>query len=128
MCGDGYSVRNLFDGRQLLFVVDAMGSGMSASLTAMLATSFFNYQVENLHLWGNFTLRIFLKRFKEYLASMLLEEEVLSCGFFLVDLVKEEIKAAVFALPPLLLRGMDGSIRRICGENPPIGIYPVTST
>ena len=124
LCGDGYSVRNLFDGRQLVFVVDAMGHGMSASLTAMLATSFFNYQIENLHLWGTFTLRIFLKRFKEYLASMLLEDEVLSCAFFLIDLVKEEIKAAVFALPPLMIRGLDGSVRRVRGENPPIGIYP----
>jgi CheY-like chemotaxis protein/serine phosphatase RsbU (regulator of sigma subunit)/anti-sigma regulatory factor (Ser/Thr protein kinase) len=124
MCGDGYSVRNLFDGRQLIFVVDAMGSGMSASLTAMLATSFFNYQVENLHLWETFTLRIFLKRFKEYLSSMLLAEEALSCGFFLVDLVKEEIKAALFGIPPLLVRDVNGSVRRIRGENPPIGIYP----
>ena len=123
MCGDGYSVRNLFDGRQLIFVVDAMGSGMSASLTAMLATSFFNYQVDNLYLWGSFTLRLFLKRFQEYLCSMLLEEEVLSCGFFLVDLVKEEIETALFALPPVLLRGMDGSVQKIRGENPPLGVY-----
>ena len=89
MCGDGYSVRRLFDDRLLVFVVDAMGSGMSASLTAMLTTSFFNYQVENLHMWETFTLRIFLMRFQEYLSSILLEEEVLSCGFFLVDLKRE---------------------------------------
>jgi len=124
MCGDGYSVRRLFDGRQLIFVVDAMGSGMSASLTAMLTTSFFNYQVENLHMWESFTLRIFLRRFQEYLASILLEDEVLSCGFFLVDLVREEIKTALFALPPLLLRGIDGSVRKIRGENPPLGTCP----
>jgi len=124
MCGDGYSVRRLFDGRQLIFVVDAMGSGMSASLTAMLTTSFFNYQVENLHLWETFTLRIFLRRFQEYLSSILLEDEVLSCGFFLVDLVREEIKTALFALPPLLLRSVDGSVCKVRGENPPLGTYP----
>jgi anti-sigma regulatory factor (Ser/Thr protein kinase) len=124
MCGDGYSVRNLYDGRQLILVVDAMGSGMSASLTAMLATSFFNYQVENLHQWGNFTLEIFLKRFQEYLSGMLLEEEVLSCGFFLVDLMKEEMETALFALPPLLLRREDGSVDTFRAENPPLGIYP----
>jgi two-component system, HptB-dependent secretion and biofilm response regulator len=123
MCGDGYSVRNLFDGRQLIFVVDAMGSGISASLSAMLSTSFFNYQVENLHLWETFTLRIFLKRFQEYLSSMLLEEEVLSCGFLLVDLIKEEAECAFFALPPLLVRKTDGSVRRVPGNNPPLGIY-----
>ena len=124
MCGDGYSVRTLFDGRKLIFVVDAMGSGLSASLTAMLTISFCNYQVEYLHLWQNFSLRIFIKRFQEYLSCMLLEEEVLSCGFFLVDLVQEQVETAIFALPPLLLRGMDGSVRRIRGENPPLGIYP----
>jgi two-component system, HptB-dependent secretion and biofilm response regulator len=124
MCGDGYSVRHLFDGRQLIFMVDAMGSGMSASLTAMLTTSFFNYQVENVHLWEKFTLQIFLKRFQEYLCSILLEDEVLSCGFFLLDLVREEVETAVFALPPLLLRGIDGSVRKVCGQNPPLGIYP----
>ena len=124
MCGDGYSVRRLFDGRQLILMVDAMGSGMSASLTAMLTTSFFNYQVENLHMWETFTLRTFLKRFQEYLSSVLLEDEVLSCGFFLVDLMQEEIKAALFALPPLLVRGVDGSVRKVCGANPPLGIYP----
>jgi CheY-like chemotaxis protein/anti-sigma regulatory factor (Ser/Thr protein kinase) len=124
MCGDGYSVRSLFDGRQLIFVVDAMGSGMSASLTTMLTTSFCNYQVENLHQWETFTLQLFLRRLQEYLSGMLLEEEVLSCGFFLVDLANEEIETAVFALPPLVLRGVDGSARRIRGENPPLGIYP----
>jgi len=123
MCGDGYSVRSLFDGRQLIFVVDAMGSGMSASLTAMLTTSFFNYQVENLYLWKTFTLRIFIKRFQEYLSAMLLEDEVLSCGFLLVNMMKEEVETALFALPPLLLRGMDGCIRKIRGEHPPLGIY-----
>lgn len=124
MCGDGYSIRNLFDGRQLIFVVDAMGSGMSASLTAMLTTSFCNYQVENLHLWESFTLRIFLKRFQEYLSGMLLAEEAISCGFFLVDLLREEIETALFALPPLLIRNLDGSVQKIRGENPPLGIYP----
>jgi two-component system, HptB-dependent secretion and biofilm response regulator len=124
MCGDGYSVRRIFDGRLLVFIVDAMGSGMSASLTAMLTTSFFNYQVEYLHLWKNFTLRIFLARFQEYLSSILLPEEVLSCGFFLMDLEREEIEAALCALPPLLLRGVDGTLSRVRGENPPIGSYP----
>lgn len=123
MCGDGYSVRNLFDGRQFIFLVDAMGSGMAASLSAMLTTSFFNYQVENLHLWETFTLRIFLKRFQEYISSILLEEEVLSCGFLLVDLIKEEAECAFFALPPLLVRTTDGSVRRVPGKNPPLGIY-----
>jgi len=123
LCGDGYSVRRLFDGRQLIFLVDAMGSGMSASLTGMLTTSFVNYQVDHLHLWRNFTLEGLLERFQEYLGSVLLEEEVLSCGFLLVDLEREEIECALFALPPLLLRRVDGTVLRIRGGNPPLASY-----
>lgn len=124
MCGDGYSVRRLFDGRQLIFLVDAMGSGMSASLTAMLTTSFINYQVDHLHLWRSFTLQALLGRFQEYLSSVLLEEEVLSCGFLLVDLEREVIETALFALPPVLLRMLDGTVKRVPGGNPPLASYP----
>ena len=124
MCGDGYSVRNLVDGRQLIFIVDGMGSGMSASLTALLTTSFCNYQIGYPHPKEAFTLSLFIKRFHDYLSSTLLEEEVVSCGFLLLDLVQQEIESALFALPPMLLRGVDGSVQRIRGENPPLGIYP----
>jgi two-component system, HptB-dependent secretion and biofilm response regulator len=122
MCGDGYTIRKLFDGRQLVFVVDAMGSGLSASLSALLATSFCNYQVDHLHQWQNFNLQLFLMRFQEYLGGILLEEEVLSCGFLLVDLEAQQLEMAMFGLPPLMVRTLDGSVRSVRGENPPLCI------
>ena len=123
MCGDGYTIRTLFDGRQLLFVVDAMGSGLSASLSALLATSFCNYQVDHLHQWQNFNLQLFLMRFQEYLGGILLEEEALCCGFLLVDLLSQKLEMAMFGLPPLLVRRLDGSTLRVPGSNPPLSIY-----
>lgn len=122
MCGDGYTIRNLADGRQLVFVVDAMGSGLSASLSALLATSFCNYQIERMQ-QGDFSLELFLRVFQEYLEGILLEEEVISCGFLLVDLLLEQIEMAMFGLPPLLLRRLDGSVSRISGNNPPLCMY-----
>ena len=123
MCGDGYTVRRLFDGRLMVFVVDAMGSGLSASLSALLATSFCNYQVDHLHQWQNFNLLLFLTRFQEYLGGILLEEEAISCGFLLVDLAAGELEMAMFGLPPMLVRGLDGEVLRIVGANPPLCIY-----
>ncbi len=123
MCGDGYTIRTLFDGRQLIFLVDAMGSGLSASLSALLATSFCNYQVDHLHQWHTFNLQLFLMRFQEYLGGILLDEEALSCGFLLVDLAGGELEMAMFGLPPMLVRGLDGSVRRIPGANPPLCIH-----
>jgi DNA-binding response OmpR family regulator len=123
MCGDGYSVRELFDGRQLIFVMDAMGSGLSASLSALLATSFCNYQVDHLHQWQHFSLQLFLSRFQEYLGSILLEEEVLSCGFFLVDLAAEQVDFAIFGLPALLVRKADGRVHKVLSNNAPLSIF-----
>ena len=123
MCGDGYAIRTIFDGRQFLFVVDAMGSGLSASLSALLATSFCNYQVEHLDKWQDFSLRLFLNRFKEYMAVILVEDEVLSCGFTLLDLKSQEIETAFFGLPPVFVRQTDGSVYRIPGANPPLCMY-----
>lgn len=123
MCGDGYSIRTIFDGRQLIFVVDAMGSGLSASLSALLASSFFNYQVEHLGKWQDFSLRLFLSRFKEYMAVILVEDEVLSCGFSLLDLMTQEIETAFFGLPPILVRKTNGSVHRVAGTNPPLCRY-----
>lgn len=118
MCGDGYTIRSLPDGRQLVFIVDAMGSGLSAALSALLATSFCNYLVE--HLQHQFCLDTVIKHFQEYLGGVLLEEEVLSCGFFLVDLMSRKLETALCGLPPLLARTLDGSVLRIPGTNPPL--------
>lgn len=120
MCGDAYTIRSLPDGRQLVFIVDAMGSGLSAALSALLATSFCNYLVEHLHNRFSISLEILIKRFQEYLGGILLEEEVLSCGFFLVDLMSRKLETALCGLPPLLVRTLDGSVRRIPGTNPPL--------
>jgi FixJ family two-component response regulator/anti-sigma regulatory factor (Ser/Thr protein kinase) len=125
MSGDGFTVRKLPDNRLLIFVVDAMGSGLSASISSLLATSFCNYFMEHLlhprHC--GFEFRYFLTLFKEYLSGMLMEEEAISCGFFLVDLTIMKTDLALFALPPLLVRNLDGSTYRIKSSNPPFSKY-----
>lgn len=123
MCGDGYTIRSLPDGRQLLFVVDAMGSGLSAALSALLATSFCNYLVDHRSPPNNFSLMPFLQDFQEYLGGILLKEEVLSCEFILVDLMAQEMEMAIFGMPPLLVRKLSGSIEYLPGSNPPLSIY-----
>jgi CheY-like chemotaxis protein len=123
MCGDGYSVRRLPDGRVLIFLIDSMGSGLSASLTTLLATSFCNFIVEHLFQSSGFELQKILDLFMSYLPGMLLDDEVISCGFFLVDLKTEDMETALFALPPLLVRDLDGSVRHVRSANPPLSQY-----
>lgn len=125
MSGDGFTVRQLPDNRLLIFVVDAMGSGLSASISSLLATSFCNFLMEHLlhPCHCGFEFRYFITLFKEYLSGMLLEEEAMSCGFFLVDLMLSKTDLALFALPPLLVRNLDGTTHRIRSSNPPFSKY-----
>ncbi|MBJ6723377.1 response regulator [Geomesophilobacter sediminis] len=125
MCGDAYTVRRLPDGRLLVFMADAMGSGLSASITAILATSFSNFFVAHFQTGCicGFSLPILVGRFREYLSEILLDDEVLSCGFFLVDLARLELDAALFALPPLLVRVNDGTVQQLRSGNAPFCSY-----
>lgn len=125
MCGDAYTVRLLPDGRILIFVVDAMGSGLSASISALLATSFGNYFVQ--HIFAGCACAInatnFVARLKEFICGILLEDEVISCGFFLVNLARQEMDGALFGLPPILVRRLDGSAAELKSGNPPFSSY-----
>ncbi|BCS55869.1 response regulator [Geobacter sp. SVR] len=123
MCGDGYSVRYLPDGRVLVFLIDSMGSGLSASLTTLLATSFCNFVVEHLFQCCGLVFGKILDMFMRYVSEMLLDDEVISCGLLLMDLKASEIEAALFALPPLLVRELDGSVHHVRSANPPLCRY-----
>lgn len=129
MCGDAFSVRTLKDGRLLIFLVDAMGAGLSASLSALFATSFCNYLVSHLpRCPASFTLGGFIDNFIEYIRGILLHDEVVSCGFFLVDLQSLTMENAMFGLPPLMVRKLEGTALRIPGGNPPMGTFSMLAS
>ncbi|GEM_PF-532654 len=124
MSGDGYTVRRIPENRILIFVVDAMGAGLSASINSLLATSFCNFLTEHLltACHCGFDFSYFISLFKLYLSGMLMPEEAVSCGFLLVDLTTMKTDMALFALPPLLVRNLDGSVMRIRSGNPPFSV------
>jgi CheY-like chemotaxis protein/anti-sigma regulatory factor (Ser/Thr protein kinase) len=123
LCGDGYSVCLLPDERVMVFLIDSMGSGLSASLTTLLATSFFNFHFEHFFQDFEYEFQKILVLFMEYFVGILLVDEVISCGFLLIDLKSQELETALFALPPLLVRDLDGSVQCIRSENPPLSQY-----
>jgi len=127
MCGDGYAVRHLPDGRVLIFLIDSMGSGLSASLTTLLATSFCNFIVEHLYQCCGMRFQKIIDLFLSYVAGVLLDDEAISCGFFLVDLDGTFMETAAFALPPLLVRDLSGAVRFERSTNPPLSRYSLHS-
>ncbi len=127
MCGDGYSICRLADDRIMIFLIDSMGSGLSASLTTLLATSFCNFHFEHFFHFSGYEFFRMLGFFTEYISGILLDDEVVSCGFLLIDLTNLQLETALFALPPLLVRDIDGTVTTIRSKNPPLSPYSGTA-
>lgn len=123
MCGDGFMVRQLSNGDVLVFLVDAMGSGLSASLTSMCSTAYLNHLVDLHDEENRFDFERTVRLFLKFSRTILLPEEVLSCGFLHLDCSDSTLRAALFALPPLLVRNSEGSVVKVKGNNPPVSRY-----
>ena len=115
LSGDSYSIRKV-DNKILAFIVDGMGKGISASVTAMMSCACINHLVDK----KIFSLKKLIERYISFISKNLLEEEVVSIGFLLFD--KEKIDYALFSMPPILY-SKKGEIFKIKSNNPPLGSW-----
>jgi len=128
LSGDSYSARRLGDGKALFIVVDGMGKGLSASISAMMSMAYINHTLDTMVTSEQgFTLEVLVKSVLVYLQSILLEEEILSAIFVMIDPLKHIIDYASFSMPPPLLMYEDGTIERLKSNNLPINSYANTS-
>ena len=108
--GDSFSIR-----RSCIFLVDAMGKGLSASITAMLSTACFNNLVDR----GKYFEEV-IDGLIEFIKKNLLEYEVLSCGFY--HFKENELYYATFSMPAFLIE-RDGKVEKIKSNNSPISVF-----
>lgn len=118
LSGDSYTIKRHTQGA-LLFLIDGMGKGISASVSAMLGSSFVNYQLQK---DPSISFTTLIEEFLEYSKLFLLEEEVLSCNF--VHLTPSLFHFASFGMPPFLL--LNKELSKISSNNPPISCYTRT--
>lgn len=108
--GDSFSIK-----KDCIFLVDAMGKGLSASITAMLATSFYNYLRDK-----NYIFEELVEEFKFFITQNMLNYEVLACGFYYFE-NEDTLKYATFGMPAFLVQKDD--IEKIKSNNPPLSSY-----
>ena len=123
LSGDSFSIRELDEKKDLYFLVDAMGKGVSASTTAMLTTSFLNHQIDSAKFDGMFNLKDFLWNYLEYIKKFLLDDEMLSLIVVEFDKEREVANIANFAMPPAILLDKDLQLHKINGLNLPVSKY-----
>jgi hypothetical protein len=120
LSGDAFSARVMKEGSVFLFLVDGMGKGISASLSAMLMTSFVNYCIDKNPL---ISLELLIEETLEYVKPLLLADEIVSVEFTLIDKLFQSLKYAKFSMPATLLMQEDATIQKLKSNNPPLSRF-----
>lgn len=120
LSGDCYSIRTLDNGSVLIFLIDAMGKGFSASFTTHHATTFANYLFDKEKMKSSFDFSAFVGEFQQFIRRDLHENESLSVSFVFADMKKETIDFALFSMPPLYLHTTSDTLLKKYGCNMPI--------
>lgn len=127
LSGDSYSIREIAHGKVLFFISDAMGKGLSASVTSILTTSFVNHLIDEAIEHGGFDFRKFLKSYTAFIRKELLAEEIICAAFVYIDFHTELLESALYSMPSVLALKSDGTLMKINSNNLPIMKYVADS-
>jgi len=120
MSGDAYSARKIDNDSTFYLMIDGMGKGLSASLTAMIMTSFINHVFDKMISADSFDLSILIHETMKYIQPILLEEEALSIDYIVIDNKENMLYYSKFAMPVLLMEDKNNKIIRLKSNNPPL--------
>jgi len=121
--GDAYTARRIDENRTFYLIVDGMGKGLSASLTAMLMTSFISHLIDKMKEYDSFSFNILIKESLEYIQPILLDEEAVAVDYILFDTAYDTLSYAKFAMPASLMQDKEHNIIRLKSNNPPLCKY-----
>jgi len=125
LSGDSYLIKEISEDEYFFFIVDGMGKGISASVTAMLCSAFINYYIESIkEKKQTFSLKLLLEELLRFIQPNLLENEVVSTSLFYIQNKTDEMEYAIFSMPPslYLLQGSD-EVHKIRSNNTPLASY-----
>ena len=121
--GDAYTARRIDNHRTFYLIVDGMGKGLSASLTAMIMTSFINHLIDKMVEYDSFSLDILIKESMDYMKPILLDEEAVAIDYILFDSAYDTLSYAKFAMPASLLQDKAHKVIKLKSNNPPLSKY-----
>jgi len=124
LSGDSYIVKRVSENCDFIFLVDGMGKGISASITAMLCSSFMNYFVSKKIKNGEeIDLEKLVLEFFEYIQPNLLEDEAVSTNILMLNHKENKLYYSVFSMPAMLYKIKGEDVKSIPSNNPPISPY-----
>jgi len=105
LSGDSYFAIRVNNSKTFFCIVDSMGKGLSASLTAMLSISFLSYLFETIH----YNFETYVKKTIDYVKTILLKDEALCIMF--VECGDKKVKYVNFSMPPIYIKNNNQIIK-----------------
>jgi hypothetical protein len=102
LSGDSYSLYQTVNGDILVYVVDAMGHGISPSLTAYSTSSIIKHSIKN-----SSSFEDLMKNLLDNVQNILTDEEQLTCGFFWFSKDLKTLQYIIAGMYPALI--LDGN-------------------
>jgi len=122
LSGDIYGLVKVSDESSFIYIVDAMGKGLSASVTAVISASFINNLADNAVANGIFNLKNIVETYQSFIRKQLNEDEIVCAVFVYINSIDDVIEVANFSMPEILYLD-NGEIRTIKANNYPITQY-----
>ncbi len=120
LSGDAYSARRIDEHITLYLMVDGMGKGLSASLSAMIMTSFVNHLIDKMLTNNNFDFNTLVGESMEFIKPTLLDEESLSLDYVLINYKDNKLSYSKFSMPALMMQNNKNEIVKLKSNNPPL--------
>ncbi len=125
LSGDCFSTRKISENKSLCFIIDTMGKGLTASVTAIISTSFINHAIDKaiMGVKYKYSFEKILESYIDYIKKMVLDDEIVAASFFEIDADSQQITYAHFGMPYMLFYDVNGKLTEINSNNPPISKY-----
>lgn len=122
LSGDIYGISKLTQTQTLYYIIDSMGKGLGASVTATLSAAFINRSISLSLKKDNFIFKKLILDYIDYIKSYLLDYEAVSFIFLMVDLETNSVNYGSFGMYPILFK-QKSKITKIKANNPPLLKY-----
>jgi len=124
LSGDSYVIREVNENETFIFLVDGMGKGISASLSAMLSSASVNYYIDNIQKKNQlFNFDSFLEYIFDFIQPTLLEDEAISAHFMLLNKKDNKLDYSLFCMPPIICISDTNDLKKVKSNNIPFSKY-----
>lgn len=128
LSGDIYGVYRVDPNHTFLYIVDSMGKGLAASVTAVLSAAYINRAIDMSISGGGFFFQRLLDDYRDYIRKYLLDDECLSFAMIHIDHRAGTFAYSSFGMYPILVKDCETlEISAYPSNNAPFTKYLPTS-